>query len=284
MRSRVARDRMTPFRGDNQNQDDAAFTDDARRERALGGRMEERSSEVVMSSKRSERILYVEDDDDIREMMEAFLLGEGYAVSSFRTAEEGLDALSREGCDLLLTDYVLPGEDAAWLLREAHSRKLLPETPVIVVSAEYKPPGIEGAAFLHKPVKVEVLLEAIDSALLKRKAIASEPARAALPPGEDVELVLYVATPSHESETARRNLGRILRAIGPDNFRVSICDIGSGDPDALRAAEQDRIVVVPTLVKRVPAPKVWIAGDLSKRDRVKQVLLSALPKTRRHAG
>lgn len=246
--------------------------------------MQERPTEHVTSSKHSERILYVEDDDDIREMMESFLLGEGYAVSSFRTAEEGLEALENEGCDLLLTDYVLPGEDAAWLLREAHSRRLLPETPVIVVSAEYKPPGIEGAAFLHKPVKVDVLLEAIDSALLKKKETSTARARPPAPPGEDVELVLYVATPSHESETARRNLGRILRAIGPDNFRVSVCDIGSGDPEALRAAEEDRIVVVPTLVKRSPAPRVWIAGDLSKRDRVKQVLVSALPPARRRAS
>lgn len=237
-----------------------------------------------MSAKHAERILYVEDDDDIREMMESFLLGEGYAVSSFRTAEEGLEALARDGCDLLLTDYVLPGEDAAWLLREAHSRKLLPETPVIVVSAEYKPPGIEGASFLHKPVKVEVLLETIESALFAKKATSTPRPRPALPPGEDVELVLYVATPSHESDTARRNLGRILRALGPDNFRVTICDIGSGDPEALRAAEEDRIVVVPTLVKRVPAPQVWIAGDLSKRDRVKQVLLLSLPKDRRQAS
>jgi CheY-like chemotaxis protein len=244
----------------------------------------ETSGTHMVSSKHSERILYVEDDDDIREMMESFLLGEGYAVSSFRTAEEGLEALEHEGCDLLLTDYVLPGEDAAWLLREARSRGLLPETPVIVVSAEYKPPGIEGAAFLHKPVKVEVLLEAIDSALLKKKETPTAPARPPLPAGEDVELVLYVATPSHDSETARRNLGRILRSIGPDNFRVSICDIGSGDPDALRAAEEDRIVVVPTLVKRSPAPKVWIAGDLSKRDCVKDVLLSALPAARRRAS
>jgi DNA-binding NtrC family response regulator len=240
--------------------------------------------ETVMSSKHSQRILYVEDDDDIREMMESFLQGEGYAVSSFRTAEDGLEALAREGCDLLLTDYVLPGEDAAWLLREARSRKLLPETPVIVVSAEYKPPGIEGAAFLHKPVKVEILLETIESALSKKRDAAAPRPTAPHPPGEDVELVLYVATPSHESETARRNLGRILRAIGPENFRVTVCDIGRGDPDALRAAEQDRIVVVPTLVKRAPAPTVWIAGDLSKRDRVEQVLLSALPKARRHGG
>jgi hypothetical protein len=61
---------------------------------------------------------------------------------------------------------------------------------------------------------------------------------------------------------------------------VKVCDLGNGDPAALGAAEEDRIVVVPTLVKRWPAPKVWIAGDLSKRDFVKRVLVSALPSAR----
>ena len=229
-----------------------------------------------MSSRHDERILYVEDDDDIREMMESFLVGEGYAVASYRTAEDGLESLSRDGCDLLLTDYVLPGEDAAWLLREARARRLLEGTPVIVVSAEYKPPGIEGTLFLHKPVKVDTLLDAIEGAL-KKKSDDAPPVDAgeatATPP---IELVLYVASPSHEADAARRNLARIVRAIGEQHFHVVVRDIGRGDDETLGAIEEDRIVVVPTLVKRSPLPKMWIAGDLSKRDYVIDVLNAAL--------
>lgn len=238
-----------------------------------------------MTSKSSERILYVEDDDDIREMMEAFLVGQGYAVSSFRTAEDGLDALERDGCDLLLSDYILPGEDAAWLLSQAQQRRLLEGVPVIVVSAEYKPPGIERATFLRKPVKIELLVETIDAALKSRSdAVRDSVVVPGSSAGDEIELVLYVATPSHESEAARRNLGRIVRALGAEHFRILIRDIGGGDPDVLSAIEEDRIVVVPTLVKRSPGPAVWIAGDLSKRDYVTEVLTSALAARRRHAS
>lgn len=233
----------------------------------------------AMTPKHSERILYVEDDDDIREMMTSFLAGEGYAVSSFRTAEDGLTALEDGAFDLVLTDYILPGEDAAWLLREARARHLIDAIPVIVVSAEYKPPGIEGAAFLHKPVKAAVLLETIDRAFENRSEAgarsAPEPAPATAP-HDAIELVLYIVAPSHESEAARRNLGRIVRALGPEHFRIVVRDISRGDADVMRAIEQDRIVVVPTLVKSSPSPKVWIAGDLSKRDYVTHVLTTAL--------
>jgi DNA-binding NtrC family response regulator len=237
-----------------------------------------------MTTSRSDRILYVEDDEDIREMMASFLTDEGYAVTSFRTAEDGLEGLERDGCELLLTDYVLPGEDAAWLLGEARRRNLLLGVPIIVVSAEYRPVGIQGAKFLHKPVKAEVLLAAIEEALQARRGSSAPPATvstAHLAP--TLDLALYVSTPSHDSETAKRNLGRIVRSIGPENVRVVVHDIASGSPEALRAIEEDRIVVVPTLVKRGPGPTVWIAGDLSKREYVTNLLSSALGPARRAA-
>lgn len=216
----------------------------------------------------SERILYVEDDEDIREMMTSFLLGEGYEVASFRTAEEGLEGLEKDGCDLLLTDYVLPGEDGGWLIAEATSRQLLDRVPVIVVSAEHRPPGIGSHRLLRKPVPVDVLLEAIETALAAR--VRDEPA----PPSKTppLDLVLYVSTPSHESDTAKRNLARILRAIGAEGVNVVVHDIAMDGEAAMDAIEQDRIVVVPTLVRRSPLPKVWIAGDLSKRDYVASIL------------
>lgn len=233
-----------------------------------------------MVSPDSERILYVEDDEDIREMMDAFLASEGYAVASFRTAEEGLEALARYGCDLLLTDYVLPGENGGWLIQTATARGLLEGVPVIVVSAEHHPSGTAGHRCLHKPVRMDALLAAIEEAL------ASRPRRAP-PPHHDepaMRLVLYVSTPSHESEAAKRNLSRILRALEPAQVSVVVHDVGTGGEDALRAAEEDRVVVVPTLVREAPGPKVWIAGDLSKREYVIGVLGGTVPSGRSRRG
>jgi DNA-binding response OmpR family regulator len=230
------------------------------------------------------RIVYVEDDDDIREMMDSFLSGEGYVTESYRTAEDGLEALERNGCELLLTDYILPGEDAAWLLREARARGLLENVPVVVVSGEYKPHGINGAKFLRKPVVAEVLLATIEEALQSRRAssngVAKPLASRTSVADEQIELVLYIASPSHESDAARRNLDRIVRAVGSENVRIVIHDITDRNDAALAAIEEDRIVVVPTLVKRGPGPKTWIAGDLSKRERVTELIATALAASR----
>ena len=61
------------------------------------------------------RILYVEDDDDIRDTMTMLLEHEGYVVTSVQNAEDALRDLARDHFDLLLTDYQLPAENAAWL-------------------------------------------------------------------------------------------------------------------------------------------------------------------------
>jgi len=55
-----------------------------------------------------ERILLVEDEDSLREMMRRMLASQGYDVLDARDAEEGLRAVDGRKIDLLLTDVVQP--------------------------------------------------------------------------------------------------------------------------------------------------------------------------------
>lgn len=62
-------------------------------------------------TKGTERVLLVEDEDNLREIAERFLQHAGYSVVCAGSGQEALDLAARESCqfDLLLTDVIMPG-------------------------------------------------------------------------------------------------------------------------------------------------------------------------------
>lgn len=90
-------------------------------------------------------------------------------------------------------------------------------------------------------------------------------------PQTRLELILYVAGKSPNSQQARLNLDAIFRERLPeDRWTLEVVDLFESP---LRALE-DQILVTPTLVKRNP-PVVRIVGNLSDR----QTVLAALGLT-----
>ena len=86
--------------------------------------------------------------------------------------------------------------------------------------------------------------------------------------GHRVELVLYVSEASPASAQARRNLERLLEEFDASQVKYSICDLVR-DP---MAGEEDRVAFTPTLVKRYPAPRMWVLGSLREADVVADLL------------
>ena len=93
-----------------------------------------------------------------------------------------------------------------------------------------------------------------------------------------LSLTLYVTTSSHVSQKAIRNLHRILSKFDEGRIRLKISDVAHPSRDSLpgQSIDDDRIVVTPTLVVRVPGPKVWIAGDLSEGHMVEDAIKRGL--------
>ena len=79
-----------------------------------------------------------------------------------------------------------------------------------------------------------------------------------------VRLRLYVAGQTPKSIAARANLKRLCAAELAGRYRIEVVDLLERPGMAVR----DDIVVVPTLVKRLPPPLRRIIGDLSNRERV----------------
>ena len=80
-----------------------------------------------------ERILIVDDEKEIRDLIEIYLKGEGYNTVKAVDGEEALEILKREEIDLIILDIMMPklnGIEACMKIREER------EMPIIMLSAK----------------------------------------------------------------------------------------------------------------------------------------------------
>ncbi|MEK7995725.1 MAG: PAS domain S-box protein [Planctomycetota bacterium] len=119
----------------------------------------------------SERILVVEDDDDVRESVVSQLLSLGYVIEEARNGAEGLDRVTRDGpYDLLLTDVVMPGPINGRALADA-ARQHQASLRVLFMSGYTENAIIHhgrldpGARLLNKPFRKIDLARAVRDAL-----------------------------------------------------------------------------------------------------------------------
>ncbi len=118
-----------------------------------------------------EKILVVEDDQNIRMGLEDDLTFEGYVVCSQETAEDALLKLQEEDYDLIILDIMLPGMDGFEFLKKLRNRGN--NTPVIMLTAKSsevdKVVGLEIGAddYVTKPFSTRELQARI-KALLRR--------------------------------------------------------------------------------------------------------------------
>jgi DNA-binding response OmpR family regulator len=108
------------------------------------------------------RILIVEDDEDLRGLVERVFADEGFAVQTAGDGAEGIERLHAHRPDLLLLDLILPGLDGWAVL--AHLRGMDGAPPVVVMSVRAEYEAIERAAradvaaYIEKPFSVRELL------------------------------------------------------------------------------------------------------------------------------
>jgi CheY-like chemotaxis protein len=90
-------------------------------------------------SQQSKRILVVDDNQDVLDLLQDELTAEGYVVETANDGLAGLRALKREKPDLLIIDIMMPGisgPGVMTLIQERDHYKTLREVPTIVISAQ----------------------------------------------------------------------------------------------------------------------------------------------------
>jgi len=123
------------------------------------------------------RILVVDDEKGIRDLLEIVFEKEGYSVETARNCKEGLEILGRSNPDLVLTDMRMPDGTGFEVLRAAQESS--PGTPVVMITAytttQTAIEAMKAGAYdyVSKPFDVDQLKIVVGRAL-ERKRLADE--------------------------------------------------------------------------------------------------------------
>ena len=81
-----------------------------------------------------QKILVIEDDKFLRELIVQKLLKEGYEIVEAVEGEEGIKKVTEENPDIILLDIILPGMDGFEVLKKIKEDKKVQHIPVIILS------------------------------------------------------------------------------------------------------------------------------------------------------
>lgn len=122
-----------------------------------------------------EKILIVEDDADIIEMISYNLKKENYSVTSVPDGERAAHSAKRDKPDLIILDLMLPGMDGLEVCRNLRKNELTAHIPIIMLTAKSqeadKVAGLELGAddYMTKPFSPQELIARIKAVLRRGK-------------------------------------------------------------------------------------------------------------------
>ena len=130
------------------------------------------------------KILVVDDDPQIRRVMKATLVSQGYEVIEARTGEDGLELVSREAPSLVLLDMNMPGMGG---LETCRALRAFSDVPVIVLTVRNtekdKVAALDagGDDYVTKPFGIDELLARIRAALRRSTSQEGGPRNFSVP-------------------------------------------------------------------------------------------------------
>lgn len=118
------------------------------------------------------RILVVDDQEDVAELVQAVLTDAGHAAEAVYSGQAALDRLTRTAYDLVVCDVRMPDVDGRAVC--CAIAQLVPPRPVVLFMTGYanSPPEAEflqttGAVVLTKPLGIDELLARVHGLLLE---------------------------------------------------------------------------------------------------------------------
>ncbi len=163
-----------------------------------------------------EKIVIVEDEPDIAEVVTFNLEREGYDVVAVTSGLEGIRAVERVKPDMVLLDLLLPGVDGLDICRHLRSQPDTRHLPIIMVTAKGEESdivlglGVGADDYIQKPFSPKELVARV-RAVLRRSAQA-----AAEEPGKRVVRGPLVIEP----ERHRVTVDGERRVLTPTEFRL----------------------------------------------------------------
>jgi putative nucleotidyltransferase with HDIG domain len=130
-------------------------------------------AEPTIAQQDASRILIVDDDVSVRNVLIALLIAEGYGVTAASSAAEAMELASSTEVHLVISDMKMPDQDGFWLLDQM--RQDHPEIAVVMLTGFGDTESAveclrRGAAdYLLKPPKIIDLVRSIERALARRR-------------------------------------------------------------------------------------------------------------------
>ena len=131
---------------------------------------------MIKEDKNKKRVLVVDDEPDIRELVQHHLEIEGFEVLSAPDGEKGLFLIQNELPDLIILDLMLPGIDGLEVCRKLNNIESTSDIPIIMLTAKGEETdiikGLDYGAedYVTKPFSPRVLMARV-KAILRRQVI-----------------------------------------------------------------------------------------------------------------
>ena len=201
------------------------------------------AASVAVDARTIERILVVDDEENMRETLSEFLRMLGYEVDVASDGSSGIEQLGRQEYDLVLTDLKMPGMDGIALtewMRETH-----PDMPVILmtgyatVDTTIRALRLGASDYVLKPFTLDEMHHAVGGCLERRRLQRRNTELTAMNDRLlEIERIKddLLATVSHEFRTpltSMKGFLMLLDQFGLDNLR----------PDQAQAIDAIRVNV-----------------------------------------
>jgi two-component system, OmpR family, alkaline phosphatase synthesis response regulator PhoP len=127
-----------------------------------------------------ERILVVDDEEDLLELVRYNLTREGYRVTCVSTGEDALDQARREIPDLVILDLLLPNVDGLEVCRRLKGDSKTKHIPILMLTAKTEEAdvvaGLELGAddYMTKPFSPRVLIARVKAVVRRRSTAAPD--------------------------------------------------------------------------------------------------------------
>lgn len=169
----------------------------------------------------SEKILIVDDEHEIADLIEMYLQNENYTVFKFYSAEEALNCITTTELDLAILDIMLPGTNGLTIckmIRESHTY------PIIMLTAkDGEADKITGLTFgaddyVTKPFKPLELLARVKAQLRRYKKYGNAPAQ--VDPPSETKIISTRAGLVLDIDAHTCTINDILISLTPTEFKI----------------------------------------------------------------
>ena len=125
----------------------------------------------------SKRIVVVDDDPSILELLKIILEDEGYRVSAFHSPSAALNDTMADPPDAIVVDLMMPGMTGLQVVEAVRKDPRTRDVPALVCSAYYgdlhravRKAGEDGVTYLRKPFHVEELVGLVRDMLSEKRS------------------------------------------------------------------------------------------------------------------